>query len=81
MASSPTNSDGDFQDPLENYDPKQYDDPLEQALGGTIGRGHQASALLDNFSRCAVRDAVAMLSGCTLLPAGHQGQRTRWHFL
>ena len=23
---------GEFQDPLENYDPKTYDDPLEQAL-------------------------------------------------
>ncbi len=23
---------GDFQDPLENFDPKSYDDPLEEAL-------------------------------------------------
>ena len=30
--STKLNSSGDFQDPLENYDGKKYDDPLECAL-------------------------------------------------
>lgn len=30
--SSPDRSTEEFQDPLENYDPKVYDDPLERAL-------------------------------------------------
>ena len=32
MSERPQSPDDDFQDPLENYEPPSYDDPLEKAL-------------------------------------------------
>ena len=52
----------DFQDPLENYEPKQYDDPLEQALAeeelGTIR--HEPFATIS--PETPVHEAVEKLS-------------------
>ena len=53
----------EFQDPLENYEPKSYDDPLEEALAESTVEAitHQPCATI--ASGPTVREALDMLSG------------------
>ena len=53
----------EFHDPLENYEPKTYDDPLEEALAESTVEAitHQPCATIPPETK--VRDALDTLSG------------------
>lgn len=53
MTGSEINPAEEFQDPLENYDPEQFDDPIEQAL-----HDEQVSALQTSPHTCVSADTT-----------------------
>ena len=61
----------DFQDPLENYDPKTFDDPLEQALAeqSVMAIQHEPfSAVPQEMPVCeAVQKLASMHAACLLV--------------
>ncbi len=74
MTKKPNNPAGpgaEFQDPLENYDPKQYNDPLERALAEdsvlTIQATPYASVSPDTPIAEAVRQLAELQVACLLV--------------
>ena len=61
--SSQNPTSGDFQDPLENYDPKQYDDPLEEALATEPVSAIQSTPYASVPPDTPVHEAVRQLAG------------------
>ena len=61
-----THSTGEFQDPLENYDPPKYDDPLEQALAEESVAAIQSSPYASVSPDTPVHEAVAQLAGLSV---------------
>lgn len=61
----------EFQDPLENYDPKTYDDPLQQALADETVTAIQSTPFASISTETTVGDAVRQLAelhvGCLLV--------------
>ncbi len=61
----------EFQDPLENYDPKVYADPLEQALAedsvGAIRHHPVTTVAPDDSIEVAMKKLVDDLTGCLLV--------------
>lgn len=53
---------GEFQDPLENYDPKTYDDPLEQALAENLVVAIQHEPFVEIPDDTPVEKAVQQLA-------------------
>lgn len=53
----------EFQDPLENYDPVDYDDPLEEALATQPVSAMQATPYASIAPDTSIRDAVRQLAG------------------
>ena len=53
----------DFQDPLENYDPKTYDDPLEQALAEETVGAIRHEPFVTISPDTLVHEAVEKLAG------------------
>ena len=68
-----TNSE-EFQDPLENYDPREYDDPLEQALVenevGTIRHAPFTSISPDTTVEEAIQQMASLHVACLLVAEG-----------
>jgi CBS domain-containing protein len=68
---TPANSDAEFVDPLENYDPRQYDDPLQQSLcEKTVGQMHIrpfASVTADTSVSTAMEKLVGDQIACLLV--------------
>lgn len=66
-----TSASEDFQDPLENYEPRQYDDPLQQALAEqTVGQLHTqpfASVTPDTPISTALSKLVGDQIACLLI--------------
>lgn len=60
-----------FEDPLENYDPPQYNDPLEQALAEEPATAIRVSPVASVSPNTAVADALAVMRdddvGCLLV--------------
>ena len=54
---------GEFQDPLANYDPKQYDDPLEEALAMQPVSSIQSTPYVGVSPDTPVHEAVKKLAG------------------
>lgn len=52
----------EFQDPLENYDPKTYDDPLEEALAEETIGAIQSTPFATASASATVREAIARLA-------------------
>jgi len=52
----------EFQDPLENYDPKTYDDPLEQALAENLVEAIQHEPFVQIPDDTPVEQAVQQLA-------------------
>ncbi len=55
--------DGEFQDPLENYEPKSYDDELEQALVDETVAAIQAQPFATVTPDTLVHEAIEKLAG------------------
>ena len=53
----------EFQDPLENYDPKTYDDPVEQALAEETVEAIQHEPFATISPDTSVAEAVRKLAG------------------
>lgn len=53
----------EFQDPLENYDPPSYDDPLEKALAEEPVTEIQASPFASIAANASVEEALKKLVG------------------
>lgn len=53
----------EFQDPLENYEPKKYDDPLKQALADETVSAIRHEPFVTISPDTLVRDAVEKLAG------------------
>ncbi len=53
----------EFQDPLENYDPVDYDDPLEEALATQPVSAMQSTPYASISPDTSIRDAVRQLAG------------------
>jgi len=53
----------DFQDPLENYEPKTYDDPLEQALAEDTVGAIRHEPFVTISPETSVHEAVEKLAG------------------
>lgn len=64
----------DFQDPLENYEPKSYDDPLEKALAeesaDSIRHEPMATIAPDVSIKDAVQQLVELEHACLLVQQG-----------
>ena len=56
-------ADNDFEDPLENYDPPTYDDPLEQALADEKATAIQSQPYASVTADTSVEDAIKQLVG------------------
>ena len=54
---------GEFQDPLENYDPKTYDDPVAEALGEQTVESIQHQPYATISPDTTVSEAVHKLAG------------------
>ena len=61
--SDDSSSADDFQDPLENYEPKTYDDPIEQALADETVAAIQHEPFASISPDTTVSDAVQKLAG------------------
>ena len=65
---------GEFQDPLENYDPKKYDDPVQQALVDKTVAAIQHSPYTTIPPDTTIAEAVGKLAGlhiaCLLVAEG-----------
>ncbi|NIP85142.1 MAG: CBS domain-containing protein [Planctomycetales bacterium] len=53
----------DFQDPLENYEPKTYEDPLEEALAEETVTAIRHEPYVSIPPEMPIRDAIAKLAG------------------
>lgn len=62
-ASPQVPSPDEFQDPLENYEPKTYDDPVEQALADETVEAIQHHPFATITPETTVADAVQQLAG------------------
>ena len=62
MADASRNQEQEFQDPLENYDPPKYDDPLEQALAEVPVSDIKATPVARIEPDATVEEAVRALS-------------------
>lgn len=60
---SPRHHSDEFQDPLENYDPKQYDDPLEEALATQPVSAIQATPYSGIAPDAPIHEAIKQLAG------------------
>ncbi len=71
MVDTPTPDPEEFQDPLENYDPKTYDDPLEEALAEeTVEQiRHEPMATIspDTTVQAAVEQLAGLHVACLLV--------------
>ena len=56
-------ADREFQDPLENYDPETFDDPIEQALHDEPVSSIQAQPLTCVDAETTVRDTMKLMVG------------------
>jgi CBS domain-containing protein len=56
------NSVNEFQDPLENYDPPIYDDPLEQALASDLVTAIQSNPFSSIPPETTISDAINTLN-------------------
>lgn len=63
MAESDKNKTTDFQDPLENYDPITFDDPLERALHEFPVTDIQAQPMCCVPANTSVRETLSMMVG------------------
>ncbi|MCO6043258.1 CBS domain-containing protein [Aeoliella sp. ICT_H6.2] len=59
----PKSSSDEFQDPLENYDPKQYDDPLEEALATLPVSAIQSTPYAGIDPNTPISEAIQRLAG------------------
>lgn len=63
MSTDPKPEDREFHDPLENYDPPEYDDPMEQVLHDEPVTSIQAQPLTCVDAETSVRDTMKLMTG------------------
>lgn len=56
----------DFEDPLQNYDPKQYSDPLEQALAEETVEVVETTPYTSVTSNTSIGEAIQQLAGLAI---------------
>ncbi len=63
MTTSAQSTNGEFADPLENYDPPAFDDPVEQALHEETVASLQSQPLTCVSGDTTVRDTMKLMVG------------------
>jgi CBS domain-containing protein len=75
---TPDTAESEFKDPLSNYEPPAYNDPLEEALGEQPVEAIQVSPYTAVPDDTPVREAVALMArkdiGCLLITARRSGR-------